>query len=542
MRRAFYAVALLALACLLPRAARVGLAGDYVDPLGRITAQDEALYSNSVIAMAEHGDWLTPHFMGRLALYKPPALIWASALSARIFGVTRFTLRLPIAVFAALAVGLVFLWGAESASITAGICAALLLLGNHLFQTMAALCMTDALLLAFTSAAMYAIFADPWLESRAAFWGFAAATAAAILTKGIAGIFPLAVLGVYAVIARRQERPSPRRALLAGGVSLALAAPWFLYQLAVHPRWFWTEHVMVEILGYGAGAPPQTSHESAPVFYLARLAATDPILTAAVLVAAPGFARLLRRREPGPTLLACWLGLTAAATLGWHYRNAAYLLPMVPALALIGACNGAFAEPRHAKWMLCFVLLGVAIKAALPDAPYGLSYRGGTVQPLAPALADYCDQNRRRGLIVVDFADDLYAATLPLYERPSYAFVGPMGGGGSYAMPFEEMGIVVTVPQYGVLASLAPGFRARLRDWGVGSEEPVATLIHAASAEELGQLVRVSPLDDFLIPERYRAAIGRSGHIEAPAAPGYFFLLSPARPGGFPRRSRTCHM
>ncbi|MDE3167692.1 MAG: glycosyltransferase family 39 protein [Acidobacteriota bacterium] len=530
MRRAFCAAALLALACLLPRAARVGLAGGYVDPVGRITARDEALYSNSAIAMAERGDWLTPHFMGRPALSPPPALIWASALSARWFGITRFTLRLPVALIAALAVGLVFLWGAESASITAGICAALLVLSNHLFQTLAALCMTDALLAAFTSAAVYAIFADPWLESRAAFWGFASATAAAILTKGIAGIFPLAVLGVYAVAARRQERPAPRRALLAGGVSLALAAPWFLYQLAAHPLWF-----------YGAGAPPQASHESAPAFYLVRLAATDPILTAAVLVAAPGLLRLLRRREAGPTLLAIWLVL-GAATLGGQYPNAAYLLPMVPALALIGACYGAFAEPRHAKWMLCFVLLGVAIKAALPDAPYGLSYRGGSVQPLAPALADYCDQDRRRGLIVVDFADDLYAAALPLYERPSYAFVGPMGAGAVYGMPFEEMGIVVTVPQYGVLASLAPGFRARLRDGGVGSGEPVATLIHAASPEELGQLVRVSPLDDFLIPERYRAAIGRSGHVEAPAAPGYFFLLSPARPGGYRQRSRTCHM
>jgi hypothetical protein len=62
MRPALCAVVLLALACLLPRAARVGLAGDYVDPIGKITAQDEALYAHSAIAMSQpHGDWLTPH-------------------------------------------------------------------------------------------------------------------------------------------------------------------------------------------------------------------------------------------------------------------------------------------------------------------------------------------------------------------------------------------------------------------------------------------------------------------------------------------------
>ena len=36
---------MLALACLLLRAARVGLAGEYIDPISKITAQDEALYS-----------------------------------------------------------------------------------------------------------------------------------------------------------------------------------------------------------------------------------------------------------------------------------------------------------------------------------------------------------------------------------------------------------------------------------------------------------------------------------------------------------------
>src|SRR5947208_1084807 len=143
MRRAFCVAALVALACLLPRAARLGLAGDYVDPAGKISAQDEALYAHTAIAMASPGgDWLTPHFMGRLALYKPPLLIWTAAASARLFGINHFTLRLPIVIFAALAIGLIFLWGAEAAGIQAGICAALLVLGNHLFHTLSTLCMT----------------------------------------------------------------------------------------------------------------------------------------------------------------------------------------------------------------------------------------------------------------------------------------------------------------------------------------------------------------------------------------------------------------
>ncbi|HWC95463.1 MAG TPA: phospholipid carrier-dependent glycosyltransferase, partial [Candidatus Sulfopaludibacter sp.] len=142
MWRAFCAVVLLALCCLIFRAARVGMAGDYVDPISSITTQDEALYSNSAIGMALHGDWLTPKFMGRLALYKPPLLIWVSAASARILGISRLALRLPIAFFCSLALGLVFLFAAELGSWQTGVCAAILLASNHLWHVLGTAVMT----------------------------------------------------------------------------------------------------------------------------------------------------------------------------------------------------------------------------------------------------------------------------------------------------------------------------------------------------------------------------------------------------------------
>ena len=312
MRRALCAVALLALACLLLRAARVGLAGDYIDPISRITAQDEALYSHSAIAMAREGDWLTPRFMGRYALYKPPLLVWTAAVSTKLLGVSRLALRLPSAIFSALALALIFLWAGELAGWQAGAVAGALVLSNHLWHTLAALCMTDGLLLACYIAAFYAFFYDPWLESRRSLFGFSAAVAGAILTKGIAGILPLGVLGLYWLAVRRKERPAFLRVCLAATLSLAFAAPWFLYQFAVHPRWFWTEHIAVEILGFGAGAPPQTSQENQALFYLMRLAVTDPLLLAAAVVAIPAFLTDLRRRGSASVLLAAWITVMVA--------------------------------------------------------------------------------------------------------------------------------------------------------------------------------------------------------------------------------------
>jgi 4-amino-4-deoxy-L-arabinose transferase-like glycosyltransferase len=526
MRRALCAVALLALACLLIRAARVGLAGDYVDPIGKITAQDEALYAHSAIAMAHDGHWLTPRLMGRFALYKPPMLIWGAALSAKILGVSRVALRLPGMMLAALALGLLFLWAAELAGWQAGVIAAVLVLSNHLWYSLTTLCMTDAFLVSFYIAAFYALFYDPWLESRAALWGFSASVAAAILTKGIAGILPLGVLGIYWLVARGKDCPTFFRLCVAAVLAFALAAPWFFYQLTVHHRWFYTEQIAVEILGYGAGAPPQTSRENQGVFYFMRLAATDPLLVAAAFSAIPGFLTDLRQRTAASTLLAAWMAVMIAAVLVWQYRNASYLLPLVPALAILTAGWSPFAAPRYARWMILLLAATFLIKASGPGLPWGISAQEGTVQPVAPALSQYCGQGRGNSLVIAGIADDLYASALPL-ERLRYAAVVPVAlPSGPYGMPFPEMGISVTVDQFNHLDREIPAFRDRLRQWGLDSGAPIATLITARSADELAGLVAAHPEIDFLLPAAYRDAVRGASQVEIEITPRFFFLLS----------------
>ena len=506
MIRAFLAVASLALLFLLVGAARVGLAGDYADPVHRITAQDEALYAASAIHAATAGGWLTPRFMGRYALYKPPLLIWAAGLSARVLGISRLALRLPSALACALALGIIFLWAAELRSWQAAVCAALLVASNHLWHVLGSMCMTDALLVAFSTAALYSLFCDPWLESRAGLWCFSAAVAAAILTKSVAGFVPLAASALYCIVAPPKYRPRAARMWLAAGLALALAAPWFLYQLAAHPRWFWTEQVLVEILGYGAAAPPQTSHENQALFYLMRLALLDPVLLALFLVALPGLFRELRRRTPGALLVTCWLAVLAASVLVWQYRNVTYLLPVAAPLAIAGAAYGPFSDPRATRWMLALALAALAAKMAAPAMPWGISFARGTVQPVAPLVSSYCARNRANELILVDVDDDLYSAALPLAHL-RYCLVDARAGAGPYAMDFASMGVSVTADQFNHLDRWVPIFRARLKEWGLDSPSPIATLILAASPEELAGIVRAHPDSDFLVPGRYGAAI-----------------------------------
>jgi hypothetical protein len=542
MRRAFCAVALLALACLLVRAARVGLTGDYIDPVGKIAAQDEGYYANQAIAMAREGGWLTPRFMGRYTLFKPPLEVWAAAVSSKILGVSRLGLRLPVAIFSALSLGLIFLWAAELAGWQGGAVAAALLFSNHLWNTLAALSMTDGLLVAFYVAAFYAIFCDPWLESRPALFGFSGAVAAAILTKGIAGLLPLGVLGLYWLAARRRERPALQRVCLAAALALALAAPWFVYQFAVHPRWFWTEHIAIQILGFGAGAPPQTSRENPILFYLMRLAATDPLLLAAAAVAIPAFLRDLRGRRTAPVLLAAWITVMLAATLAWQYRNASYLLPLVPALALLAAAWGPFRTRPAAPWMLVVLAAGFLVKSSAPELPWGLDYRAGTVVRAAPILSAYCAQARGNELIIVEVADNRYATVLPL-ARLRYVTVAPVEApAGPFTKHFEDMGITVTVDQFNHLARYTSAFRDRLRQWGLDSGAPIATLITAHGTADLTALVRAHPESDFLISAFYRKAVESAPQEIVGAAADYLLLLSRTPVERAPAAAWSCRM
>ncbi|MGA7235686.1 MAG: glycosyltransferase family 39 protein [Bryobacteraceae bacterium] len=530
MRQAFVAVVLIAFAVLFIRAARVGLAGDYLDPVAKISAQDEALYSHSAIRMAQRGDWLTPRFLERFALYKPPLAIWLAGISAKLLGVSRIALRLPMILIAALGLGLLFLFAAEMRAWQAGAFAVALLLSNRLWMVPASMVLTDGLLAAFEIAAMYCLFADPWLESRAAFWGFAVSFAAAVLTKGIAAA-PLALaFALYCVFAPARRRPTVRRALAVIAAAALFVLPWYAYQAVVHTRWFFAEHFGLEIFSFGAGAPPQTTEENHALFYLKRLVWMDPVLLSLALTALPGWFAELRKRSAEATLVACWLAPMLAAVFIWQYRNGTYLIPCLAPMAVAAAVYAPLPN-RSGWWTAALLSASLAMKLAMPAAPWGLSFAAGTIQPAARPLQDYCRMARGNELVVVDLADDLYASTLPLANL-RYALVSDSMSGGQLTMDFPSMGITMSAGQFDDFGKWESHFRAILRQWGIDSSEPLARLIVAATPAQMMDVVRAHPLMDFFMPDRYRAAAeaaAGAGHDWAMAPPGYFLLLARRR-------------
>jgi hypothetical protein len=490
----------------------VGLANGYIDPVSRIAAQDEALYSHVVFRMIEDGDWLTPKFLGRYALVKPPLLYWASAVPALWMDPVALAVRLPSLLAGALVPALLFFWVGG----LRGLLAAVLLLSNPLWHILSRVCLTDALLALFVTLSMAALPAG-----RPA--GYSVSLAAAILTKGIAAGISAAALGLWLLV-EAGERGNWRKWAAALAAGMALASPWFLYQWWVHPKWFWAEFVNVEVLGFSFGAPPQTSEESHLLFYGSRLARMDYVLLLFALAAAPSLAKSFRQSARARVLVV-WMAAAVIAIFANQYRNIAYLLPALPALSWMAAEFGPFGSRRRAAAALGLLAGVFALRAANPEQAWGFSFAKGSTIAVAPALDRYAALQRERELILIDAGDEFYAATLGI-RRVRYCFPANEAAYRRYGLDFRYLGVALTTEEFLSRNRLEPEFARRLAEWGLPSTEPIGTVILAGSDKDAVGLIEASPQADFLVPAAILGLLSRHKHEIREAAAGRVFLLA----------------
>jgi 4-amino-4-deoxy-L-arabinose transferase-like glycosyltransferase len=499
---------------------RCGIASTYCDPLSLIPAQDDAVYAREAIDTASNGNWLTPTFMGRFVLNKPPLLQILTAASLKLFGISSWALRVPSLVAAALVSALVFLLVWRSCSLLVALGAAFLLFTNRLFYVFSRLCMTDMLLVLWTTLAMLVLAADPALLRKRSVWLLGIYTAAAVLTKAAAGFLPLIALAVHALLAGPKSRPSFSRRAGVFGVTLMFAAPWHLYQLATHFKWFVAEYLLTAHFAVGMAAPPQYSNECHPVFYARRLFWMDPVLT---LVAGLGLVLAVAgwRRN---TIVLAWMAAAAFALLGFRYRSGYYLLSAIPALAVLAGNALGWLSPRARAAVAALLLAGGIVKVASGASVWGVPLAAESHRPAVPALERYCEQGRGNGLIMVSPDDEFYAADLPLAGlRYCFQLRQPQ------APPIDWgwLGIWLRVRDFNRLAELAPVYRRRLDSFGLHSDAPIATVIWAETPAEVAELVQAHPETDFSMPEELWKRIGGAGsHLPLRVSPGRVFLLS----------------
>ncbi len=296
------------LSAALPKGSRTEPAQAWIDPWARIPAQDEALYSHSALRMAAGESWLTPHFLGRKLLVKPPLALWLSALSERL----GLGLRAPHILSAAGVATLVY--------VHTGPVGWLLLESRGYWRERAGLVMMDDLLILLYLSSLALLLRDPRFDQKQSPWLFGALVGLAIMTKWFAGLLPLALL--------LWTRPPLKRVAPVIAALIVVASPWHLFQYFVNREWFLAEYIGVELLTYATRAPVQATQESTASFYFARAAWLLPCLL-------PALWSYWRKRSTSLPVFWCTICLGAALAYGYH--NASYLLPLAPALLLVPA-------------------------------------------------------------------------------------------------------------------------------------------------------------------------------------------------------------
>lgn len=500
------------------------MASGTVDPILHAGAQDEAVYGHAAARMVRTGHWMTPIFLDRFMLNKPPLLMWTGAASMRLFGISPLALRLPVLAAGVLCCVLIYWWLRRSQSVAIAISGVVLLLGTPLFHDMNRTFMTDGLLTLFVVAAMFALAVDPHCERRWTAIAFGALSGAAVMTKSAAGLLPLLILTLYWAIAGAKERPPLRKVLVAFLVAAIVAAPWHIYEFVVHRDWFIAEYIRFQLLGSGVTAPSRYTSDTNFWFYLRTLFRTDPILLVLWLTSIPWIA-ISWKRSNQVRLLAAWF-ITSGLCLGvFGTRAAYYLLPLLPALVLMSVQFSPLWRGRLA-WIACALL--VVVYGAL----WGQVHGAKTVPP-ALALDKYSQLRRSNELLIVSPDDDFYASVVDL-PKVRYVYLTPLDATKTSEF-FFRLGMIVTSEEFCSLDSLFPVYEQRLRAWKLPeSLHPEATLV---TGSNLAEVIRCSPDRDFMIPESLRdtaIAAAAATHTASELAGGFFLLSkkSSRRPEG----------
>jgi 4-amino-4-deoxy-L-arabinose transferase-like glycosyltransferase len=201
-------------------------------PVGRrpLFNQDEVRYAMLAREVVDHSRWILPHVRGEVYLNKPPLFFWAVALISLPAGAVTDTTAPLVSVLSALA-GLlgVLAIGRRLWDFSAGFTAALILATSPFYFFMSHQVLTDMMLTAFLTWALYFYLrATAPGGGAGALLGFYLCAAGALGSKG-----PVALLGLLAAVAATlatDGRAGLRALRLPAGIGLIglTTLPWLL--------------------------------------------------------------------------------------------------------------------------------------------------------------------------------------------------------------------------------------------------------------------------------------------------------------------------
>jgi 4-amino-4-deoxy-L-arabinose transferase-like glycosyltransferase len=329
---------------------------------------DEPRYASIGREMARSRDFVTPRLDGQAWFEKPPLLYWMTAAGRALRLPDEWASRLPVALFSIAFLMFFFQTIQREFSDRAAITATTILATCAGWIAYSFAAVTDLpMTVTFAAGMLIAIFET---RSERGYWA-GALLGLAILAKGLV---PVALFAPTFLIARGK-----RLTMLAG--CIAVAAPWYLVCGLRNGSMFWQDLVWKQ--HFERYFTPALQHVQHFWYY-------GPILLAGLFPWTPLIVLLAKRKtydDVRVRFLAGWFIYALVFLSVSQNKLPGYVLPLMPALAVMLAVGLEKAGPQFKWWISASALMLMAlpaIVAALPDALLSGIRRAPLV--LTPAL------------------------------------------------------------------------------------------------------------------------------------------------------------
>ncbi|MCC7080001.1 MAG: glycosyltransferase family 39 protein [Burkholderiales bacterium] len=385
---------------------------------------DEGRYAEIPREMVVSGDWLTPRLNDLIYFEKPPLQYWATAAAYTLFGVQHWSARLWAALTGLGGVVLAFYAGARLIEPRAGLYAAAMLASSILYFGLAHFNTLDMGLTFFLEVAIFALVFGLRREASAResrIWLHLAwaAAALAVLSKGLIGlVLPLGAVAAYALVYRDRTVWRKAAPLTAVALFAAISVPWFVAVSAENPdfaSFFFVHEHFTRFL-------TTQHHRAQPWWYFGLVLGLGALPWTVPMLAGTWRAFSGRgRNDFDPfAFLALWVAVVVAFFSASGSKMAPYILPVLPALAILGARHlaqiplGVAARELCASALVAAVILAAAPyamhqfapdkAASLSGAPAGIFWLAAAPWAAGAAIAMWAARYNKRDALIVSVA------------------------------------------------------------------------------------------------------------------------------------------
>ena len=348
---------------------------------------EDAFYAREAIEMARAGRVYTVTWNGEPTHQHPPLHLWLVARTFDALGERDLAARLPTVVLALGVLVLTWRIGVLTLGRAAAVAGTAWLLATPIFVDNARRLMMEVPLTFWIAATVWV-----FLEARGR-WQVALAVplGAAILTKSVLGLMPLAAL--LGALASEDFRAPLRRPWVWIGIALGLGlgASWLFHQWWTQGAGAVTSHLFSHVVRRSTGSLGLGVLRDYPLILLKFY---QPIVL-------PGLIGLwLVLRRPGPlrargAVLATWIVLPVVLYSLSSFRTPRFVFPILPPLALFAGQALVTIVPRFGAFFGSILVPAGAVAVALGiwwnptlltrDANGAFKRNAGAIQALAPA-------------------------------------------------------------------------------------------------------------------------------------------------------------